>query len=101
MAVDLRFERLLEVAPFTARKLRGYVKGPPGTSRYANGDLRTLVSAQATKKSKVVSPLASGPKGVHGKTMIHGSEPVRLGQRHALVIRDRNEGCLGKAADER
>jgi hypothetical protein len=51
-AVDLRFQRFLEVAPFSAREFRGDVKRPSSGTRYANGDLGAFIGVRRPRKAR-------------------------------------------------
>src|SRR5258706_11339417 len=99
VAVDLRFKPFLEVTPLPTWYFRRDAKRHSGGARNADCGLRALLGGEPAEKGKVRSAFDAGAKQIGRQTVIHGTKPVRIAKRGALIVRNRNEGSARKAAD--
>src|SRR5258707_11110775 len=99
VAVDLRFKPFLEVTPLPTWYFRRDAKRHSGGARNADCGLRALLGGEPAEKGKIRSAFEAGTKQIGRQTVIHGTKPVRIAKRGALIVRNRNEGSARKAAD--
>ncbi|MEY9399157.1 hypothetical protein ABIF79_005532 [Bradyrhizobium japonicum] len=100
LAVDVRFELLLEVSRLRARYLGGDPQRHPGSTCDAHRVFGALVDRQPPKKGQVRTRLIGRPKEILRQTVLDRIDPVRLQKRPALVVGDRDERGFRKGSDD-
>ena len=98
-AVDLRFEPLLEIAPFAARQLGRDAKLHPGSVRDANCAFRSFLGRQPPQKGELGPLFVRRAEYVDGKTVMDRTAPIRPGQGQTLIVGYRDERGVGKSTD--